>query len=213
MGLLLNKEATPATPGSDKGHVFVDTTTESLAHIDDTGAVRILGQNAPTVITATSSGISNTETIVVGGLNNCRIKANQLKVGTTIRATLVGTCTSTAANASTWRFRMGTAGTTSDGVIGSAATSVAAASGTNIPFVCEMVLTVRTIGGTAALVGYVELRNTGVTGVSAVTVQTVILTPSTWDSTVDNWLSVTYVAAANTTTCTFQNAFIEIVKI
>lgn len=213
MGVLYNKEATPATPASDKAHVYLDTTTENLAYVDDTGAVRILAQNAPCGITTTSGAINNTETIIVGGLNNCRIKANQLKVGTVIRATLQGTCTSTVANASTWRFRMGTTGTTSDGVIGSAANSVAAASGTNIPFVCELVLTVRSLGGTASLVGYMELRNTGVTGISAVTVQTVELTPSTWDSTVDNWLSVTYVAAAATTTCTFRNAFIEIVKL
>lgn len=213
MGVLYNKEATPSTPAADKAHVFLDTTTEAMAYVDDAGAVRVLAQNAPCGITATSGAINNVETIIVGGLNNCRIKANQLKVGTIIRATLQGTCTSSAANASTWRFRLGTAGTTADGVIGSAANSVAAASGTNIPFTCEMVMTVRTIGASATLVGYMELRNTGVTGISAVTVQTVELTASAFDSTVDNWLSVTYVAAASTTTSTFKNAFIEIVKI
>lgn len=213
MGVLYNKEATPATPASDKAHVFLDTTVENLSYIDDTGTVRVLGVNSPCAIVATSGAINSAETIIVGGLNNCRIYANQLKVGTVIRATLQGTCTSSAANASTWRVRMGTAGTTSDTAIGTAANSVAAASGTNIPFLCEIVLTVRTIGASAALVGYMELRNTGVTGISAVTVQTVELTPLTWDSTVANWLSVSYVAAAATTTCTFRNAFIEIVKI
>lgn len=213
MGLLLNKVAAPSTPASDKAHVYLDSTEETVRCKDDTGTIRTFACNALCSITSTSSGISNTETIIVGGLNNCRIYANMLKVGTVIRATLEGTCTSTAANASTFRFRLGTAGTTSDGVIGSAATNVAATSGTNIPFKCEMVLTVRTIGGSATLAGYCTLINTGTTGISAVESQTVDLTATAFDSTVDNWLEVTYVAAASTTTSTFKNAFIEVVKI
>lgn len=213
MGLILNKAAAPSTPAADKAELYLDTTEESLRYIDDTGTIRTLGVNAPTSIVGTSSGINTVETIIAGGLNNCRIYANQLKVGTVIRATLQGTCTSTVANASTWRFRLGTAGTTSDGVIMSAANSVAAASGTNIPFVCQLVMTVRTIGASATLQGYMELRNTGVTGISAVTVQTVEGTATAFDSTVNNWLSATYVSAAATTTSTFRVAFIEIVKL
>lgn len=213
MGVLLNKEATPATPASDKAHFYQDTTTEQAAYIDDTGQIRILGQDALASIVATSGAINTSETIIVGGLNVIRLKANSLKVGSVISATLQGTCTSSAANASTWRLRIGTAGTTADGAVFTAANSVAAASGTNIPFVAQLTMTVRTIGAAATLSGYLELRNTGVTGISAVTVQTVAATVAAFNSTVDNWLSATYVAAAATTTSTFQNAFVQLIKI
>jgi len=213
MGLILNSAAAPSTPSSNKAHVYLDTTEETLRYMDDTGSIRTLASNALCSITANSGAINTTETIIVGGLNNCRIYANMLKVGSVIRATLQGTCTSSAANASTWRFRLGTAGTTSDGTIGSAANSVAAASGTNIPFRAELTLTVRTIGASATLAGWLTLVNTGVTGISAVESQTVELTATAFDSTVANWLEVTYVAAASTTTSTFKSAFIELVKL
>jgi hypothetical protein len=212
-GVTLTKlSATPSTPATDKSELYLDA-NELAAQIDDAGQVRVFGQNSPVSIVAASAAINTTETIIVGGLNALQLKANSLKVGSTIRATLQGTCTSTAANASTWRARLGTAGTTADAAIASAANSVAAASGTNIPFVAELVLTVRTIGAAATLQGYLRLTNTGVTGISAVETQTVQVTASAFNSTVDNWLSFTYVSAATTTTSTFQIAFVEVVKI
>lgn len=211
--LSLAKVATPSTPAADKATVYLDTTNETLNYLDDTGQVRVIGHNALASIVATSGAINTTETIIVGGLNNIRIKANSLKVGTLLRFTLQGTCTSTAANASTWKLRFGTAGTTSDAAIVTAANSVAAASGTNIPFVAELVMTVRTIGAAATCSGYLRLINTGVTGISAVESQTVAATVAAFDTTVDNWIEATYVAAATTTTSTFQNAFAEMVKI
>lgn len=213
MGLLLNKQATPSTPAADKAELYLDTTTELAAWIDDTGSVRFVSQDSPAAIVANSAAINTTETIIVGGLNSFRVKANQLKVGSVIQATLQGTCTSTVANASTWRIRIGTAGTTSDGAVFTAANSVAAASGTNIPFVATLVMTVRTLGAAATLSGYLTLQNTGVTGISAVTLQTVAATVAAFNSTVDNWMSFTYVAAAATTTSTFQNAFVQVVKV
>lgn len=205
--------AAPTTPASGKAQLYVDSADKSWKQIDDTGSIRPLGMDAPTAIAATSGAINTTETIIVGGLNNCRLLPNQCKVGTTFRITLEGTCTSTVANASTWRIRIGTAGTTSDAAVFTAANSVAAASGTNIPFEAVLMLTVRTIGASASIQGYLKLGNTGVTGISAVTWQAVEATALTFDSTVANWISATYVAAAVTTTCTFRQATIEIVKI
>lgn len=212
-GLKLNKALPPNTPATDKAEIYLDSVEETLRIIDDAGAIKTFACNALASIVATSAAINTSETIIVGGLNNARIYANSLKVGTTIRATLQGTCTSSVANASTWRFRFGTAGTTADGVLGSAANSVAAASGTNIPFEATLVFTVRTIGAAGTISGWLKLVNTGVTGISAVNAQVVALTPTAIDTTVANWLSVTYVAAAVTTTSTFQNAVIEVVKI
>ena len=211
--LNMTKVAAPYAPSADTAEVYLDTTTELFKSIDDTGALRTFGQDGRHNMTADSGAINNTETIIVGGLNNARIGANQCKVGTMIKGILHGTCTSSVANASTWRFRIGTAGTTADGVLVSAANSVVAASGTNIPFVLELCFTVRAIGAAATVSGWMELRNTGVTGISAVTVQTVSTTNTAFDSTVANWLSLTYVAAAATTTCTFRNGVIQVLKI
>jgi hypothetical protein len=211
--LVFNANSAPSTPASGKAAIWFDSSDKLLKVTDDAATIRTYGQNSLHSIVAASAAINTTETIIVGGLNNARIYANQLKVGSVIRATLQGTCTSTVANASTWRFRLGTAGTTADGVIASAANSVAAASGTTIPFEATLLMTVRTIGAAATLSGYLKLANTGVTGISAVTLQVVQATASAFNSTVDNWLSATYVAAAATTTSTFQNAFIEVVKL
>ncbi len=200
-------KALPQPPRKDDPR-FDDWVQELYRKV--TGSDRVADIAA--VTTAASSAINTTETIIVGGLSNSKVAAHTLKVGTTIRCVLTGTCTSTAANVSTFRVRFGTAGTTSDTAIGAAATAVAATSGTAIPFTAEIVFTVRTVGATGTIYGNLRLLNAGTTGISTVTAQNIALTAAAIDTTVDNWLSFTYVAAATTTTSTFQNGIIEIVK-
>lgn len=211
--LVLVGGSAPSAPAATKTSLYCDSADSVLKVIDSASTIRALAQNALHSATGATGAINTTETIITGGLNNARIYANQLKVGSTIRAILQGTCTSTVANASTWKFRLGTAGTTSDAAIMTAANSVAAASGTTIPFEATLMLTVRTIGASATAMGYLKLINTGVTGISAVAEQVVQGTMAAFDSTVNNWLSATYVSAATTTTSTFQVASIEVVKI
>ena len=208
-----NATNAPSTPATGKATTYEDSADKLIKIIDDAATVRVFAQNAIASIVGASGAINNTETIIVGGLNNAKIYANQLKVGTVIRITLEGTCTTSAANASTWAVRFGTLGTTSDGLLGTANTSVAGTTGTAIPFEATILFTVRTIGAAGTIAGYVKLITTGATGISAVTAQVVALTPTAINTTVDNWLSATYVSAANTTTSTFQNAMIEVVKI
>lgn len=167
--------------------------------------------------TATSGAINTTETIVAGGLAingaTAVIPANSLQIGTTIKITMNGTCTSTAANVSTFTLRMGTAGTTADASVATAATSVAATSGTNIGFTATMLFTVRTIGATGTIVGAMTVSNTGITGISANNSQSIPLTATaTLNTTTANYIEVTYKSAATTTTSTFQNGIVEIIK-
>jgi hypothetical protein len=165
------------------------------------------------VTTAASSAINTTETIVVGGLSNAKVAAHTLKVGTTIRVLLRGTCTASAARVSTFRIRFGVAGTTSDGAIATAATAASPTTGTAIPFVVEILFTVRTVGATGTIAGTFSLVNQGVTGISATETQVIALTAAAIDTTVDSWISATYVSATTATcTCTFQNGIIEVVK-
>jgi hypothetical protein len=169
-------------------------------------------RDAAAVTTAASSAINTTETIIVGGLGFSKIPANTLQVGTTFRFVLNGTCTASAANVSTFRVGFGTAGTAADTAIGTAATAASATSGTAIPFSVEITFTVRTVGASGTIAGTLTLMNSGTTGISTTLTQTIALTAAAIDTTVDSYLSVTYQAAATTTTCTFQNGIIEVVK-
>lgn len=157
------------------------------------------------IITA-SSGINTGETIIV---QTSPLSANRLSVGSTIRATLFGTCTATAANASTFNLYIGTAGTTGDTKVLTAATG-SSATGTSIPFKAELEMIMRTVGATASVVGTLTVLNQGSTGIAAVVAQVLTATPATFDSTVEgNIVSVSYLSAATTTTSTFTQAYIE----
>jgi hypothetical protein len=167
--------------------------------------------------TSATGAINTGETIVAGGnaVNGASavIPANSLQIGTTIRITMMGTCTSTAANVSTFTLRTGTAGTTGDASVATAATSIAATSGTTVGFTAIMTFTVRTIGATGTIAGSMLLLNTGITGISANNTQSIPLTATaTLNTTTANYIEVTYKSAATTTTSTFQNGIVEIVK-
>jgi hypothetical protein len=172
----------------------------------------VLGFNefgGQTSIVAATAGINTTETIIT----QKAIAASQLIAGTTYRITVYGTCTSTAANASNIRVRLGTAGTTADPVV-AVITPTAATSGSSVPFKANLFVTIRTTGsGTGTTVGQGDLNNNGVTGISAAAdVISAVTTTSALNTTVQNTISLTYSSAATTTTSTFQIASIEIVK-
>jgi len=160
-------------------------------------------------ILSASSGINSAET-VIGGASNA-IPPNFLKAGQNIKVTILGTCTSSATNASTFALRVGPLGTVSDAVAATCTACTAAASGTAVPFKVTYDLTVRTVGAAATLYGSCTVLNTGVTGLSDAAVKVTAFTASAFDSTATNFWMPTYVAAASTTTCTFQNVIFEII--
>ncbi len=160
-------------------------------------------------ITAASAAINTTETVIT---KTAALAANRLQAGTIIRITLHGTTTASAANASTFSVRIGTNGTTSDGLMQQAVTANSATSGTTIPFEVTFVVTVRTTGASATSDGYIKLVNQGTTGISTTATQIVRGTATNVNTTTaNNIISVTYKSAASTTTTTFQDAFIELV--
>src|SRR5207302_1293337 len=117
---------------------------------------------------------------------------------------MFGVCTATVANASTWTVRFGTAGTTGDAAVATAAVTSAAA-GAAIVFKAEIVLVVTALGATGAVAGNLTVYNTGITGISTNNVTSVALTPtSTLNTQVTSYLTVTYKSAATTTTSTFS---------
>jgi hypothetical protein len=167
-----------------------------------------LGQ-ADTV--ADSAAINTTETIIV---KTPALAANRLVAGTHIRITLVGTCTTTAANTSTFTLRMGTLGTTSDTAIATPVTSVAGTTGTSIPFKVVLEFTVRTASATGTGFVSLQLDSQGTTGITATQTPNFILpSMSTFNTTTaNNILSLSYKSAATTTTSTFKQATIQIIQ-
>lgn len=162
---------------------------------------------------AASAAINTVETIVAGGLNNAVIPANSLQVGTTIAITVQGTCTATVANLSTFTLRMGTAGTVAGDASVAIAAVTSAAAGTGIGFKVVIIFTVRTIGATGTIAGSAEISNTGITGISTNNSNVIPLTATaTLNTTTANYMELTYKSAAATTTCTFQNGIVEIIK-
>lgn len=179
----------------------------------DYAVADITGMAAAVSITANTAAINTTETIVV---KTPALAANRLAAGQIIRVVLDGTCTSTAANLSTFAVRLGTAGTTADALILTGQPGTAAAtSGTAVPFRAEILLTVRTAGASATCVGKLTLLNNGITGItSSASPQVIVLTPSTFNTTTASLiLSATYTSAAVTTTCTFNQAEIELLNL
>ncbi len=158
--------------------------------------------------TAASGNINTTETNVI----SYTVPAGQFVAGQTYRVTVSGICTSTAANASNFRVRVGTANTNAD-AIAAVVTPTAAASGTNIPFSATFVVTLRVAGASGTMVGSGVLTNNGVTGVSnAAVIVGQVSTSITVDTTVQNFIHLMYVSAAATTTCNFIQGTIELVK-
>lgn len=172
--------------------------------------IEITGSTLGASIVAASAAINTTETLLV---KSSAMAANRFVAGSVLRITAWGTCTSTAANVSTFRVRIGVNGTTADGVVQAAATAVSANAGTAIPFKITWDIVIRTVSATATTHGSMTLLNLGTTGIAAQTTQLVIPTFSTFDSTASNMIvDLTYQSAATTTTCTFQGANIEFVS-
>jgi hypothetical protein len=172
-----------------------------------------LGLTPATTTRATATTASNTETV----LAQIALPANSMTVGSTYRIKVYGGFSNTLATAATttWRVRLGTAGTTADAIVvpSPVFTSNAAATN-NIAFNIEVMVTVRGTGTTGQVVAMGVLNNNGATGMTTST------TNQVWPSgaapgvgtglgsvntTVANFLSVT----AQTSTAT-SNVAVQI---
>lgn len=202
----------PSTPANGDYLLWPSAVDNVLYGTDDLGAIhRITPLHSAT--SASSSAINTVETIIGGGsaAGTKPIPANTLRVGSVIRITILGTNTSSAANATTFRVKLGAAGTTADTTVASAAVT-SATTGTNIPFKIVIEFTVRAIGASGSLIGSMTVTNTGITGIAAVTNTIVELTPVAFSTTIDNYITLTHQTAAATTTSTFKNVNIEVLQ-
>ncbi len=201
--------AVPVPPAGAQA-LYADTTSGLLSSKNPAGNASPIAPNQSNVASSAASAAINTaETIITPAF---QIPANFLQVGTTYRITVSGTCTSTVANLSTFTLRIGPNGTTADTSIATI-TCTAAASGTTIPFTATFLVTIRSIGAGGTVMGSGMIVNSGVTGISSNGVGGGGATATAAvNTTVANFLELTYKSAATTTTCTFQQAVIELAK-
>jgi hypothetical protein len=157
-------------------------------------------------ITANTAAINITETIIV---KSPVLSAGRLIAGSVIAIQYTGTCTASVANASTFKIRIGVNGTTADALVFSAPIT-SAATGTNISYMVNLDMTIRTTGAAATAYGTMVITNTGTTGISTTTSSVIIATMTTFDTTTANFISGSLVTAATTTTHTIQQGIINI---
>lgn len=159
-------------------------------------------------MTSVSAAINTTET----KLTSFVLPANFMLAGTTYRVTVFGTCTSTAANTSNIRVRLGTSGTSADAIT-AVITPSAATSGTAVPFQATFIISIRTTGTSGTAGGNGFLVNNNQTGISSLGIA--VGTPTSGvvvNTTVANTIQVSYQSSAATTTSIFQIAEIEVVN-
>src|SRR5689334_16885031 len=108
--LLLDTEANPSAPGSNKVRVLANSTTKKLTSIDDSGKAETLGA-LTNVRTSDQTGFSS-DTYMSG--SNISIPPALARVGTIYRFRFDMVKTAAGTAAMTVIVRFGTAGTTSD---------------------------------------------------------------------------------------------------
>jgi len=158
-------------------------------------------------LVTTSAAINTTAAYITPSF---QIPANSIVAGDAFEIFIRGACTSTAANVSTFVLRFGTVGTTADAAILSP-TVTANAAGTGVPFTMRIVCTFRTNGATGTLMAAAQLDNSSATaGIANASISmTVLTTAATVNTTVANFLGVSYSTAAATTTSTFYDAIVR----
>ena len=135
-----------------------------------------------------------------------------INVGSVITVNIMGTCTDTVANTSTFGIRMGTLGTVADASVATFVTAVSGSSGTAVPFVVQIVINVLTVSATGTATGVMTVNSpaTGIIGaLTNFTVGSASAITAMPDTTA-TFFDVTAVTAATTTTNTFQSTTITI---
>lgn len=196
---IIGNDCEPNGTVGTQGYINIGTLTGGGNIIKDNQPCVYAGDGSASV--AASSAINTTETVISSPK---RYLANAIYAGTTWHFRVAGTCTTTAANVSTFRVRLGTAGTTSDTAIMTFATTVAGTTGATDPFTAEITVTCRTVGGSATFYGHMRISGHDSLGIIAVGNDVILGTAASGVTTNANYITLTYVSAATTTTSTFQ---------
>jgi len=137
--------------------------------------------------------------------------ANALRPGSVLAIRFAGSCTiSTAAAVPTFRIRMGTAGTTGDGVIITFTLPTSGGVGTSV-FDGEIQLACRTAGASGTFAGSLRVQQASATlGLLSTIAAALAGTAAAGSTVANNYLTLTYQGASANVTCTFQIVSIEV---
>lgn len=145
--IILDNEATPATPGAGSSVIYVDSTSKRLSFRNDTGLIDTL-DDVTNVSTANQTGFA-ADTYLAG--SNILIPPGLVRIGTIYRLVFDMVKTAAGTAAATCIVRFGTLGTTGDAAIltftwgaGTAAIDTG---------VFEILAHFRAVGASAVLVG------------------------------------------------------------
>ncbi len=203
--------ASAYTVGAGSGADALSINTLNHAYtVDANGNLWEPGLQTSTV--AASGAINTTETLIntplAIGLPGSPLTGLSAQVGASVRFTIQGTCTASAGNASTFTMRAGTLGTKSDASVATWAIT-SATSGTTIPFFIIITYTIRTTGAPGTGNGFMQTNNQGTTGIFTAVADVRSTASNTGMANTATFIDLTYLSAATTTTCTFQNVITE----
>jgi hypothetical protein len=210
----------PPTQGSFTANTTNITDNSTVALANPKIITNNVGQpGVPVPITAATAGINTTETYLTPAIS---LPANSLLVGSTYRLTLYGTCTTTAANVSTFTVRVGTTGTTpaSDTTATAAfATAVSGTTGAGVAFKIVIDVVCRAIGASTLFECMLAGQNLNATSAQGIIGPAAIgasfgqaVATGTFNNNTALFLNVSYKSAATTTTSTFQSGYWEVIK-
>jgi hypothetical protein len=154
-------------------------------------------------ITANTSALTAADTLI----KSIPIPANTLLIGETYRIKAFGQYAASVTNAANFRARLGTANSIADALL-CTVTTLAGGIAT-VGFVVEILVTIRSLGATAAVIANGSCLGIPAAGV-AVSNQTATVAIN---STVTNFLSLTAGVAATTSNLTFTGCVIEPVQL
>ncbi len=162
----------------------------------------------PTRSTSVASAAINTTATYITP-STFLIPGNTLNVGDNFKITIYGTNTSTLVGTNVFTPRIGSLGTIADLAL-TTLTSNSAATGTSVPFIATIYVSIRSVGATGSAYCYGNLLNNGITGITAITggvINSGGLT--TINTTIPLILGCSFASSAITTTSTFQNVIVQ----
>lgn len=170
---------------------------------------------------AASGAINNVETLLLATplllptrTDFGQVEIGTLNVGTLVRWTIQGTTTDTAANATTFTIRMGTAGTVAgDTSVATFVTSSSGTTGTAVPFTAIISLTIQTLAATTGTGTGQMVINSPTTGIIGAAISFNVGSAAAitaLPTTTATFIDLSAVTAATTTTNTFQSVQCEI---
>ena len=207
--LLNNNSSAPSAPSSGKIYLYSLSSDLMIKSIDSVGTIIPMNNHQVSSTTASSGSIANADTKISSGLL-CSL--NSLTVGSLVRYTIMGTCTSSAGGAQVFTIRYGSGNVVGDTSVATCSFT-AQTSGTAIPFCLTINMTIRTIGGSGTVYGTGSLVNQGTTGVYTLATGNFVLAGSLAIATnATGYLGLSYISGNASTACTFQNVITELIR-